>query len=53
MTLDRTDAVALARLMEEGRVSWAELAKALRLSPAASSRWTQAKWPARAATRKV
>src|SRR4030095_846393 len=37
VTLDRTDAVALARLMEEGRVSWAELAKALRLSPAAAA----------------
>ena len=37
MSLDRTDAVALARLMEEGRVSWAELAKALRLSPAAAA----------------
>ena len=37
MTLDRIDAAALTRLMEDGRVSWAELAKALRLSPAAAA----------------
>jgi Lrp/AsnC family leucine-responsive transcriptional regulator len=37
MTLDRTDIAALARLMDEGRVSWADLAKTLRLSPAAAA----------------
>jgi Lrp/AsnC family leucine-responsive transcriptional regulator len=35
--LDRIDAAALTRLMTDGRVSWAELAKALRLSPAAAA----------------
>jgi Lrp/AsnC family leucine-responsive transcriptional regulator len=35
--LDRIDAAALTRLMDDGRVSWAELAKALRLSPAAAA----------------
>lgn len=37
MTLDRRDKAALARLMEDGRVSWADLARVLRLSPAAAA----------------
>lgn len=37
MTLDGRDKAALARLMEDGRVSWADLARALRLSPAAAA----------------
>jgi Lrp/AsnC family leucine-responsive transcriptional regulator len=35
--LDRIDVAALTRLMDEGRVSWADLAKTLRLSPAAAA----------------
>jgi Lrp/AsnC family leucine-responsive transcriptional regulator len=37
MSLDRTDRLALERLMRDGRVTWAELAKALRLSAAAAA----------------
>jgi Lrp/AsnC family leucine-responsive transcriptional regulator len=37
VTLDRLDRIAIERLMRDGRVSWAELAKALRLSPAAAA----------------
>ena len=35
--LDAVDLAALARLMDDGRVTWAELASALRLSPAAAA----------------
>jgi Lrp/AsnC family leucine-responsive transcriptional regulator len=35
--LDRIDIAALERLMKEGRVSWADLAKTLHLSPAAAA----------------
>ena len=37
MSLDRQDRLALERLTRDGRVTWAELAKALRLSPAAAA----------------